>query len=161
VASGELEAVRARHATFFLAFAEALERDVSVGGARRQSAADELEGEYRNLEAALRLALDTQDAELGLRLAWPLQFVWKFRLPVGEGRPWIEVVLALPGAEAPTPARAVSLLTAAQLAWERGDYSAADGYYAEAVPLARKLGDPWILVVALTDQGLQAEQRGG
>jgi predicted ATPase/DNA-binding CsgD family transcriptional regulator len=160
VASGDLDAVRAGHARFFLAFAEALERDVSLGGARRQSAADALEGEYRNLEAALLLALDTQDAELGLCLAWPLQFVWKFRLPVGEGGPWVEAVLALPGANAPTPARAVSLLTAARLAWERGDYSAADGYYAEAVPLARKLGDPWILFVALADQGLEAEQRG-
>ncbi len=40
VGSGELETVRARHGTFFLAFAEALERDASVGGARRQSAAD-------------------------------------------------------------------------------------------------------------------------
>jgi predicted ATPase/DNA-binding CsgD family transcriptional regulator len=160
VAAGELDAVRARHAAFFLAFAEALERDASVGGARRQSAAAALEGEYRNLEAALRLALDTQDAELGLRLAWTLQYVWKIRLPVGAGRPWIEDVLALPGAEAPTPPRAVSLLTAARLAWERGDYDAADRYYAEAVPLARHLGDPWILFVALADQGLEAEQRG-
>ena len=69
-------------------------------------------------------------------------------------------VLALPGAEAPTPARAVSLLTAAHLAWERGDYAAADRYYAEAVPLARRLGDPWILFVALADQGMVAQQRG-
>jgi predicted ATPase/DNA-binding CsgD family transcriptional regulator len=160
LASGDLAVVRVRHATFFLAFAEALEPDVNVGGARRQTAADALESEYRNLEAALRVALDTRDAELGLRLARTLQFVWKFRLPVGEGLPWVEDVLALPGADAPTPARAVSLLTAARLAWERGDYPAADRYYAEAVPLARKLHDPWILFVALADQGLEAEQRG-
>ena len=44
VASGELDLVRQRHATFFLAFAEALERDASVGGARRHAAADALEG---------------------------------------------------------------------------------------------------------------------
>jgi ATP/maltotriose-dependent transcriptional regulator MalT len=104
--------------------------------------------------------LDTQDAKLGLRLARTLQFVWKWRLPVGEGRLWVEEVLELPGAETSSPARAVSLLTAAQLAWGRGDYAAADHYYAEAVPLARQFGDPWILFVALVDQGLESQQRG-
>lgn len=160
VASGELDATTERHASFFLAFAEAHERDASVGGARRTAAADALVAEYPNLQVALRRALDTRNADLGLRLAWTLQFVWKFRLPVAEGRPWLEEVLALPGAEAPTPARAVSLLTAAWLAWERVDYSAAEHYYAEAVPLARRLGDPWIWFVAVADQGAQAHQRG-
>jgi predicted ATPase/DNA-binding CsgD family transcriptional regulator len=160
VASGELDAVRHRHAVFFLEFAQTIERDVDVGGSRRLSGADALMAEYPNFETALRTALDTRDAELGLRLAWPLQFIWKFRLPVGEGRPWVEELLALAGAEAPTSPRAVSLLTAARLAWECGDDAAADRYYTEAVPLARRLGDPWILFVALVDQGLQAEQRG-
>src|SRR5207302_2004461 len=134
-----LDSIAQRHARYFLAFAEALERDASVGGSRRSAAADALEADYGNLQVALRRALDTRDAELGLRLAWTLQFVWKHRLPAGEGRPWVEEVLALPGAEAPTPARAVSLLTAANLAWGRVDYPTADRYYAEADPLARQL----------------------
>ena len=109
--------------------------------------------EYRNLQVALRRALDTADADLGLRLARTLQFVWKYRWPVGEGRPWIEEVLALPGAEAPTPARAVSLLTAAGAALEASAITSCRvAIYAEAVPLARQLGDPWILFVALADQ---------
>src|SRR5260370_28237833 len=110
------------------------------------AAADALEAADPNMQVALRRALDTHDAELGLRLASTLQFVWKWRgLAGGEGRPWLEDVLALPGAEAPTPARAVSLGTAADLAWMRGDYTAADRYYAEAEPLARRLGEPWLL----------------
>jgi predicted ATPase/DNA-binding CsgD family transcriptional regulator len=158
--SGDLDAVRARHARFYLQFAEVLERDVGVGGSRRLSAADTLVGEYRNLEAALRFALDSRDAELGLRLAAPLQYIWKFRLPVGEGRAWVDELLQLPGAERPTLARAITLSTAARLAWECGDHAAADAYYTAAVPLARRLGDPWILFVALVDKGLQAEHRG-
>jgi predicted ATPase/DNA-binding CsgD family transcriptional regulator len=160
VASGEGDGTAKRHATYFLAFAEARERDASVGGAQRMAAAAALEAEYPNLQVALQRASDTSDAELGLRLAWALQFVWKFRLPNGEGRAWLEQVLALPGAEAFKAPRAVSLLTAARLAWERHDYGTAESYYAEGVPLARSLGDPWILFVALADQGSQAEERG-
>jgi predicted ATPase/DNA-binding CsgD family transcriptional regulator len=159
-ASGELDQVAQRHAAFFLAFAEPLGRESSVGGLRRNMATDAIVVEYPNLLVALRRALDTNDAELALRLAWTLEFVWKWHLPIGEGRPWVEEVLALPAAVAPTPARAVSLLTAAQLAWSRGDNVAADRYYAEADPLARAVGDPWILNSALVDQGNAAQQRG-
>ena len=42
----------------------------------------------------------------------------------------VEEVLAMPGAEAQTPARAVALTTAADLALIRGDYPVADRYYA-------------------------------
>jgi predicted ATPase len=120
VASGELEAIFRRHAAFFLAFAESHEQDVNVGGARRNAAANALQTEYPNLQVALRWALDQKDADLGLRLARTLQYVWKFRLPLSEGRPWVKGVLGLPGAEKPSPARAVSLLTAA---WQRGRWA--------------------------------------
>jgi non-specific serine/threonine protein kinase len=78
----------------------------------------------------------------------------------GAGRRWLDDVLSLPGAEAPTPARAVSLLTAADLAWMRGDYAVADAHYAEAEPLARRLGDGWILTSMLDGKGMLAQQRG-
>jgi hypothetical protein len=125
------------------------------------AAADALETEYPNLQVALRRALDTQDAELGLRLASTLQFVWKWRgVAAGEGRPWLEELLALPGADRPTPARAVALGTAADLAWMRGDYTAAERYYSQADPLARRLGEPGILTSVLGGRGMQAQQRG-
>ena len=160
VESGDLDAVRERHALWFLSYADALERDASVGGVRRQKAVDALLGEYRNLQVALQWTLDTRQADVGLRLAWALQFVWKYHVPIGEGLLWSEAILALPGADAPTPARAVALLTAAQLAWLRGDHVAAGKYYSDAFPLVRQLADPWILFVALVDRGNEAQQRG-
>jgi tetratricopeptide (TPR) repeat protein len=159
-ASSELDLVAQRHTAYFLSFAEPLGREASVGEALRDTATDAIMADYRNLLVVLRWALDKQEAELALRLAWTLEFVWKWCLPIGEGRPWVEEVLTLPGAATPTPGRAVSLLTAALLAWGRGDYVAADGYYAEADPLARTLGDPWILFAAQVDQGNAAQQRG-
>lgn len=160
VEGGDLGAVRERHALWFLSFADALERDASVGGARRQAAVDALLGEYRDLQVALQWTLDARRAEVGLRLAWALQFVWKYHVPISEGLAWSEAILSLPGADAPTPARAVAVLTAAQLAWLRGDHVAAGRYYDDVFPLVRRLGDPWILFVALVDRGNEAHQRG-
>lgn len=157
--SHEVDAVRERQAQYFIAFADALERDASVGGARRQAAVDALLLDYRNLQAALHWAIETRNPVVGLQLAWALQLVWKFHIPLEEGQMWTAAVLALPGADAPTPARAVSLLTAAMLAWMQGDHPAAQHLYAEALPLARQLGDPWIQFVALVDSGMEAEQR--
>ena len=160
VSHGDFEPTRRRHATFFLGFANSQERDANVGGPGRGAAVDALLREYRNLEVALRWSLDSSLPAVGLRLAWALQFVWKFRLPAGEGRLWLESVLALPGAEEPTRAYAVALLSAAMLAWTQHDYIAAATHYDKAFPLVRRLGDPWILFVALADRGSEAQSRG-
>ena len=160
VASRELDAVRQRHATYFLGFAEGQERDSSVGGSRRHLALVAFAQEYRNLQAALQWALDTRRSDVGLRLACTLQLPWRERGPHGEALTWITALLKLPGAEAPTPARGMALLIAAAAAWRLGDQLVARAMYIEAVPLARQLGDPWILFVALLDQGLDAQQRG-
>jgi predicted ATPase len=75
VASGELDATSERHASFFLAFAEAHERDASMGGARRMAAADALEAEYANLQGGrytrrgARLAIGA-DAAIRVEVAW-------------------------------------------------------------------------------------------
>ena len=145
---------------YFVAFAETLERDASVGGSRRHVAVQLLLREYRNLQAALQWTLDARDPTVGLRLARTLQLIWKEHGLLGEGLGWIHALLELPGAEAPTPARAVALLTAASASARLGDKSAADRLYAEAYPLAHQLGDPWILFVALVDQGDAARQVG-
>jgi hypothetical protein len=142
VAGDDVGDVRHRHAAFFLEFAEALEREANVGGAGRHAAVEALEGEYPNLQLALRAALDTCDTDLGLRLARTLQFVWKFRLPFGEGYLWTQELLRLPGAGAPTPARAVALLTAARLAAGLGDQEATASYYKEATPRPVNLAIP-------------------
>jgi tetratricopeptide (TPR) repeat protein len=145
---------------FFLHFAETLAPDASVGGTRRITAVDVLRGEYANLRVALQWALDAGEPELGLRLAGTLQFLWRFRLlPAEEGLLWIERLLSLPGADAPTPARAVALLTEAWLIW-RLDVNAANALYAEALTLARRLAEPRILFAALSDRGLVAMHRG-
>ncbi len=65
--SGEAEAVRRRHAAYYLAFAEAAQPQLL--GAERAGWLDRLEAEHDNLRGALGWALDGGDAELGGRLA--------------------------------------------------------------------------------------------
>jgi predicted ATPase/DNA-binding CsgD family transcriptional regulator len=159
--SGDLNDARRRHAAFCLTFAEALERDANVGGLRRQAATDGLAAEYRNLQAALSWCIETQEAQLGLRLARALQFQWKHYGPYGEGLRWIAELLGLPDAAAPTPARAVALLTAAHLEmvlWN--DRPRMCAVADEAVQLARHLDDPWILFAALAEVGIGSWHMG-
>jgi DNA-binding CsgD family transcriptional regulator/tetratricopeptide (TPR) repeat protein len=151
---------RRQHAEYFRNYAMTRERDASVGGARRFAATDALAGEYPNLQAALQWSIEASEAQLGLEIAWALQFLWKVRGPVSEGLFWIIELLRLPGAEAPTPARAVALLTGAQLASLRGDRATASHLYEQVLPLVRRLNDPWISFVAFADMGMDAQRRG-
>ena len=96
-AGGEDEAVRRRHAAYFLGLAEAAGPDL-LGG--RQSAwLDRLEREHDNLRAALEWLTERGAAEAGLRLADAVGPFWMTRGYLQEPRARLERLLALPGAE--------------------------------------------------------------
>lgn len=159
-AAGDWCATRRRHAAFFRAYALAHERDASVGGSRRHAATQALIQEYANLRAALQWCIEAGEARVGLDIAWGLQFVWKSHGPFGEGVHWISRLLALPNGGEPTPARAVALITAGRLETLRGNRTEAWAFFADGVPLARRITDNWILWVALADSGWCALTRG-
>src|SRR5262249_52033923 len=108
-ASGEEETVRHRHAAYYLALAERTEPE--PGAPPPAGWLGRLEPEHPNLWQALRWCLDRADAEHGLRLGGALWPFWQARpgLYRDEGRAWLASLLALPGAAAPTPARAAAL----------------------------------------------------
>jgi predicted ATPase len=89
--SGEAEAVRRKHAAFFLALAEEAEPELR----RREQVAwlRRLDNEYDNLRAVLTRSLDRKDAELGLRLAGSLTEFWVVRGHDSDGRRWFEKLL--------------------------------------------------------------------
>src|SRR6185295_13095752 len=115
-ATGELDDVRRQHTLFFLAFGEQRERAANVGGPGRPAATAELFQEYADTRLALAWCLETREAQLGLRLARAVQFLWIAAGYPSEGLAWLEGLLALPGAEEPTAARAVCLLSAGHMA---------------------------------------------
>ena len=91
-ASGELDAVRHQHATYFESFAERWEHDANVGGPRRQAAHAALEQERDNLRAALRWCLDQGDAPMGFRLGRAHWNLWVVQGALSEGRAWLSPV---------------------------------------------------------------------
>lgn len=156
VESGEAEAVRWRHADFFLALAEEVAPKIEPSNetAGRGRWLERLEMEHDNLRAALRWA-GRDSPETGLRLASALYWFWYHRGYQSEGRGWFERILA--GAPAArTAARAEALTRAGYLAWLQGDHPRARSRLQEGVEIWRELeGEKSGLAHALWVLGLE------
>jgi predicted ATPase len=138
--SGESDELRARHADYFVAFAERIEPRLKSGGRAPWLAC--MKAEYNNLRAALAwVVIERQDTVTALRLTGALPWYWYFAGQYGEGRGWINLALALPAAEAPTAARAKVLSGAARLATYSGSAHEAIALATESVALFRAVGD--------------------
>lgn len=158
-ASGEAEALRRRHAGYFLGLAEAAEPELN--GPRGREWGARLEREHDNLRAALRWALDSAEGGLGLGLAGALWRFWSARGHLSEGGRWLREALAA-NTDLSTIApgvRGKALAGAATLAIEGRDYDEAANLCAEAIGLARERGASRDLVVALNVQGLLLRQQ--
>ncbi len=150
--AGEMDELRRRHAQLMLATIERLEPRL----ASSSEALDAVTHDHDNLRAALAWAIETCDADLGLRLGYASWRFWQRRGHLREGRSWFERLLAIPGAEAPTAARAKGLTGAAGIAYWQNDYPAAIAWYEEAEAIVRALGDRVWLADALYNTGTTA-----
>lgn len=105
--SGELEAVRHRHASWCLAFAEWA--DSGLQGPDQAKWVERLEMERPNAQAALGWSLEAEP-ETALRLAATLGHFWYRYGPTVEGRRWLEAALERTGGwrSPPGPERCVS-----------------------------------------------------
>ena len=159
IASGAEDAVRRRHAEYYLAFAE--EAEAHLTGAAQEFWLKRLEQEHDNLRAALQWAAlhaglpgatatsvaeaDISMAELGLRLAGALWPFWDVAGYWSEGREQLATALAFP--IPPVPAerwqrlRADALAGAASLAQEQGDNAETVALSRESLALRRNIGD--------------------
>jgi predicted ATPase/DNA-binding CsgD family transcriptional regulator len=159
-ASGEAEVLRRRHATFFLRLSE--EADPKLHSAEQASWYRRLEAEHDNLRTALGFTLEQSEAEMGLWLVGALCWFWRLRNHVHEGRSWLAQVLALPGAQARSLARAKALRGAGLLAFAQGDFPQAQRLLEESVSISREMGASGKreLAQALTGRGHVALLQG-
>lgn len=138
--SPEGDAVRDRHAAWFLDLAERLGAEVRVRG--EGAALRQLDRELGNLRAALECCLARGDGELSLRIAAALEPYWFERNQHREGIRALDRALALadPGGDR---ARGRAHLARRRLAtWDQGWESAANAEDARiALALARAAGD--------------------
>jgi predicted ATPase/DNA-binding CsgD family transcriptional regulator/transcriptional regulator with XRE-family HTH domain/Tfp pilus assembly protein PilF len=172
LAGGMAEALRRRHADFYLGLAETAEPH--VGGDQQHDWLDRLEHDHDNIRAALRWALDTRDKDRAARLSSSLWRFWLIRGHLAEGRKWFAEALAIIGVEdvelgasaasggvsVGTVLRAKVLKGAGGLACGQGDYAAAQAFFGESLALYRLLGDTDGSASALNNLGLVARSRG-
>jgi predicted ATPase/class 3 adenylate cyclase len=147
--AGEVDATRRRHAEYFLMRGEALEPHLLES----PETSGQIANDHDNFRAVLSWAIDTDSADLGLRLGYALWRFWQQRGYFREGRAWFDRLLAMPGAQARTAARAKGLTGAAGIAYWQNDYAAAIDWYAEAEAIVRELGDRVWLADAIYNSG--------
>ena len=157
--SGESEAVRHRHATFFLALAE--QAEASRESAEQVQWMNRLEQEHDNLRAALEWSKTAEGTgEICLRLAGTLGLFWEARGYFSEGRERLATVLSTKAAQARTAARARLLARAAELAYRQSDYPATISLAGESLAICREFGDKQGIASALIKLGNAATEVG-
>jgi len=158
-AAGERTEARQAHRDYFLSLVET--RPPKLAGPERTRWLTYLETEHDNLRQALLFCReDPASAEPGLRLSAALWGFWLARGHLSEGREIYTALLALPGAPAPTRARADALNGAGILAWSQGDFVPARALHEEGLTICRELDNRQGAAHALGNLGTIAALQG-
>jgi predicted ATPase/class 3 adenylate cyclase len=144
----EADAAAARHAAYFLDFAEEGQRYFNTHEQATWLA--RLEADHDNLRAAFDHLVE-QSPSQALRLVATLGDFWEIHGHVSEGRERLQRALACGPGEGPAAAKANFL--AGRFALFQGEGDRADPLLTEALRLARRAGDMRIEVIALTHIG--------
>jgi predicted ATPase/DNA-binding SARP family transcriptional activator len=129
----------ARHAGWCLSLAE--EASLQLTGPEQIKWSERLEAEHSNLRGAADwFEAQPNNAQELLRLTSAQQVFWWTRGHFDEGRERCRHALAVPGAEAPTLARANVLNGAGILARMQGDLAEAISYHQESLGIHREIG---------------------
>jgi predicted ATPase/class 3 adenylate cyclase len=148
-AAGAVQDARHAHLGYYLALAETAAPQL-IGPDQAQWL-DRLDTELGNLRAAIAFSLTQPDPEPGLRLAAALRVFWRTRAHASEAADALRVLLGLPAASQPGQIRARALATAAFLTDQT---TAAQGYCAEGLTIARATGDDSLVADLLAIQGV-------
>jgi predicted ATPase/DNA-binding SARP family transcriptional activator len=145
-AAGEAANTRDRHMAWCVTVAEAAV--TRLRGAEAPRWLGRLAREHDNFAAALDWSLDdghersVDRAHQGLRLGGALAPYWCIRGPIGEGRDWLERLLAATTGGDQDAVRGRALSGAGDLAYAQGQLAAAQARYKAALGLWRSAGQP-------------------
>jgi diguanylate cyclase (GGDEF)-like protein len=153
--STEADGIRARHSTYFAAFAS--EAAAGLMGSEQAEWSDRIEREYQNLGAASAWSL-ADDAERAAAICLGLWRFWRHGSHIGEGRERCEQVLA--GTLPDGKPRAMLLHAAAVLATTQDDHETATRYGHACLALAGALGDEGMKAHARNVLGIAAVGSG-
>jgi predicted ATPase len=154
---GELDAVRGRHAAWYLALAE--EAEPELLGPRQAEWLARLDEEVANLRAALGWSLEGGDLTTGLRIAGAVVRFWSIRDHMAEGRRWLRKALERAG-DVPPAISAKAHYAAGYAALGQADYLDASARLNTSLELYRELGDERGVARSLAQLGWIATVRG-
>ena len=158
-AGGDGDAVRRRHADYFVAAAECAA--IALHGKGVAGALALLDRDFDNLMVAHEWCRASPDCgALALRLAHALELYWLDRGLLARGMQVMTEALRHPDAQAPSRARAQLLLGAARHALLCGDTVAARAWIGEGTDVARTLGAADLESRALALSGSAAQREG-
>jgi predicted ATPase/class 3 adenylate cyclase len=157
-ASGELAAVRRRHAECFSGLTERAEPELR--GAEQVWWLSRLDAEAANVDTALAWALETRCAGVGLRMGAALWRYWQLRGRLAGGRAVLERLLALPDAQDFPHALAGARACAGRLAFFQGDFSAAEFHLRAARDGFKRSADPFGEAFTTMNLGMVESGRG-
>jgi predicted ATPase/DNA-binding XRE family transcriptional regulator len=134
----EVATLRARHAAYFLAYAERLEP--AFLGPAQAAILGRMALDEANLRVALAWYDEAGSVEDGLRLAAALFRFWWARGHYAEGRGWLDKFLCR-ASGAPSTARARAAGGLALLLYRMGEFAAARAWSEESLAIERAGGD--------------------
>lgn len=161
-ASGEADALRERHAMYYLRFAEQAAPALAAGSAQATWFA-RVASELDNIRAVLGWAVKRYEASTALRLGVALREFWMTRAYLREGREWLESALALDNhasGAGNNALRSKALTTAGWLAANERDYAAAEVLFQHSLAIAYRSEEPQQLIAVLGDLGQAARMLG-
>jgi predicted ATPase len=154
--SGEENAIKRRHAEFYLALAESahLSADEIDLGQHHELVIPEED----NLRAAIDWALASDEVVLGLRLAIALEQFWVTHAPY-EGARRVETLLSA-SPEVPSALRARALRVLGGTTYIVGDFARGARFHEQSLEEFRGLGDEAAIAHLLHREALEALRRG-
>ena len=154
--SGEGDAVRRRHAEYFVVESEASRRAISDGVSAEWL--EKMEAEHDNVRAALAWSLEN-DPDSCVRLAAAAHPFREMRGHLTESRRSLEAALARE-TTASALVLAEAYLALGRVASLQGDVAVARGFYARGLPLAKEAGNTKQVAVATYIMGTLANMEG-
>jgi predicted ATPase/DNA-binding CsgD family transcriptional regulator len=155
--NGETAELRARHAAYYLDLAEQADRVPILS--TRATVSQRLETELPNLRAALTWADEQHDAELLLRMAVAVWWLWDSRDLRNEAGAWLERAMEATNTGVPSALRgqrAHLLAIAGYVEIWRGATERAETLLGEGSTLARETGDARAMAMVALSQGVLA-----
>ena len=137
--AGEAEALRKRHADWYLCLAERAE--IELHGPKQMEWLGRLDGEYNNFRSALSWFSECANVRDGLRMAGALGWYWFRRGRPAEGRHWLGSCLAESGESQSAASRAKSHYYLAWLRYLLFSPRACQDDFAKCLQLYRRAGD--------------------